>query len=121
QSGHEWWVDADRVLHWSQHRGRDLTGQVQLVEGRHISTARYTLALEPIVNDLLAIPADQQYADSEQFVIDDGASIRRFGRRQDQIVYAGFVTESTLRALAAADLKKLTRGGLGGGLELGDG
>jgi hypothetical protein len=109
QSGHEWWVDADRILWWSLHRGRDLTGSVQLHEGRHITAARYSLALDPVINDLLAVPADQQYTESEQFVIDDDSSIRRFGRRQDQIVYAGYVTESTLRPLASADLKRLTK------------
>jgi hypothetical protein len=107
QSGDEWWVDDQRILRWWQKRGRDLTGRVQLVTGRHVIGMRYTLDLEPVVNDLLAVPADEQYALSQAFRVDNDASIRAIGRRQDQINYTGFVTESTLRPLAEKDLKRL--------------
>jgi hypothetical protein len=102
-----WWVDEHRVMHWSRRRGHDLTGRVQLVEGRHVSALRYSLALGPIVNDLLAVPGDDAYAQAEQFVIDDDASIRRVGRRQDQISYTGMVTAATIRPLAKRDLARL--------------
>lgn len=108
-SGHEWWVDEDRVLHWYRRRGRDCSGQVQLVEGRHVHNARYSLALGPIVNDLLVIPSDDTYAKTESLVIEDDASIRQVGRRQDQRLYTGLVTESTLRPLGTQDLRKLTK------------
>ena len=107
RSNETWWVDEHRVMHWSRHRGKDLTGRVQLVEGRHLTGLRYSLALGPIVNDLLAVPGDEAYAQSQQFVLDNDASIRRFGRRQDQISYTGMVTESTIKPLAKRDLARL--------------
>lgn len=103
----EWWVDAQRQLWWQRRRGGNKTGSVQVVEGRHIVNHRYSLALGPIVNDLLAVPADERYAKSQAFVIDDDASIQRFGRRQDQRTYSSMVTESTIRPLALKDLTKL--------------
>jgi hypothetical protein len=96
-------------LHCYQRRGRDCSGQVQLVEGRHIHNARYSLALGPIVNDLLVIPSDDTYAKTESLVLEDDASIRQVGRRQDQRLYTGLVTESTLRPLGTQDLRKLTK------------
>jgi hypothetical protein len=103
----EWWVDWQRQLWWQHRRGTNKTGSVQLVEGRHIVDHRYSLALGPIVNDLLAVPADEPYSTSNSFTVDDDASILKVGRRQDQRTYGSVVTESTIRPLALKDLNKL--------------
>lgn len=107
RSTEEWWVDDLRQAWWQRRRGRNLTGSVQLVDGVHIVGGRYTLALGPLKNDLLVVPADERYALSQTFAIDDDASIKRFGRRQDQLTYDSLVTKSTLLPVARRDLNRL--------------
>lgn len=109
KSGDEWYVDDQRRLWWMARRGRNKTASVSLVEGIHIVRGRYSVALGPIVNDLLVVPANQQYAISQSFSIQDDASIKKIGLRQDQLTYTIGVTESALRPVAQKDLRRLTK------------
>jgi hypothetical protein len=106
-SNEEWYVDENRNAYWTRRRGRNRTAAVQLVENIHVAGGRYTLALGPIKNDLLVVPANEAYASSESFVIDDDDSIKRYGRRQEQLTYTTGVTKASLLPVARRDLNRL--------------
>lgn len=82
ESGQEWWVDPDTMaMHWGI-KGRDKTGTVQLIAGRHISEWRLPSSIGPVVNDLEAFPLNDRYQVFQTIQVENAASIAAIGRRQ---------------------------------------
>lgn len=108
-AGQEWRVDGDRVLEWRAKLGRNLRSTVQLVEGREIVSFRYPHALTPVVNDLLVVPANADYARTNSVVVRDSASIRQFGVRSDTVVVTDAVVEGMLRPRGLARMGQLAK------------
>lgn len=116
-SGQEYWVDPlTRDFSWQFRKGRDLTGSVGLSLGRHITTYTLPDSIEPLVNDLLAVPSNELYAQTQALAVFDDDSIALYGRQQGSKDYLIGVTESALRPAATADLARLVK--LGASIEM---
>jgi hypothetical protein len=118
KSGQEWWIDPEtRELSWEVRHGRDLTGSVQLVEGRHVdSDWRIPDDIADVVNELTGIPSNEAYAVTQALVVQDLASQFAVGLRQDSAVFTEGVTKATLSQAATLELRR--RIDLGVSLEL---
>lgn len=82
QTGQEWWIDPDTLaFHWGI-KGSDLTGTVQLVEGRHIADWRAPTELDAVINDLEAFPTNDRFQRMQTVHVENAASIAAVGRRQ---------------------------------------
>lgn len=83
ETGQEWWIEHDtQAFHWGI-QGSDLTGTVQLIEGRHIADWRAPTSSDPVVNDLEAFPTNDRYQMRQTIRVENPASIAAIGRRQD--------------------------------------
>ena len=117
QSGQEYAIDpVTRDFEWRFRLGQDLTGKVGLALGRHITTYTLPDSIDPLVNDLLAVPSNDLYSLTQALAVFDDDSIAMYGRRQGSKDYLIGVTESALRPVATADLARLVK--LGASLEM---
>jgi hypothetical protein len=82
EAGQEWWVDPDTLtFHWGR-KGTDLTGTIQVSEGRHVADWRLPTSLDPVINDLQAYPLNERYQAMQTITVTNPASITAVGRRQ---------------------------------------
>jgi hypothetical protein len=89
ESGQEWWIEPDTLIMWWGVKGRDLTGSIQLSEGRHISDWRAPTSIAPVINDLEAFPTSDRAALRQTVRVENAASISAIGRRQGSAGIAG--------------------------------
>lgn len=106
ESDAEWQVTPERVLRVVKRLGRDVSARRQLVEQRQIVGGRFSHIGDPVRNELLAIPANADFARTTAVVVADGDSIRAEGLRQDTVVFEGMTTETQLEPAAKAALKR---------------
>lgn len=110
-SGQEWasWLADDRalVIQWRPQVGGDATQQVVFTEGVNCIAARSEMTINGLVNDLLALADDQQYARARGARVQSRGSVGRFGRMQDTLRYTGMVNQSSLGPRAERDIKLL--------------
>lgn len=100
--------DTDAIaLEFRRRVGRDQTGSVLLVEGYHVIDGTITRSRANLVNDRLAVSADQNYQDAAITVVVDGDSIAAYGRRQDTARYPNVGDAWALATRARADLQTL--------------
>jgi hypothetical protein len=85
------------VMYWGV-KGSDLTGTVQLIDGRHISDWRAPTSLAPVINDLEGFPTNDRGSIRQSVIAEDGASIAAVGRRQGSQGIAGGPYASHIRA-----------------------
>lgn len=112
-AGHlEYRMKPGRILEARAHLGDDLTDSVQLVWGVDVVGGDYVGDIRPLVNDLLAVPGDNEYERSGSVVVRDTASIQAHGVRQDTRTFDGFVTKTSLRPVAERQLAILVKQGL---------
>jgi hypothetical protein len=116
-SGQDYIVDpVTRNFRWCFRCGDDLSGSIELSLGRHISSYTLPDSIDPIVNDLLAIPSNDLYSHTSALAVFDDDSITQYGRLQGSRDFAVGVTESALRPVATAELGRLTN--LGSAIEM---
>lgn len=84
-SRQEWWIIPDTLAFRWGIKGSDLTGTVCLIEGRHLSDWRAPETIDPVYNDLRAVPSNNRAGRFDSVFVEDGASIAAVGIRQNQI------------------------------------
>lgn len=106
-SGQEWWIKPDTLaMRWGR-KGSDKTGRVQLIEGRHFTDWRLPETIEPIYNDIRAIPSNSRASLFDSIFVEDAESIAAVGVRQQTITiergsYGIHIRATALAALAEA-------------------
>jgi hypothetical protein len=116
-SGQDYVIDpTTRDFQWCFQCGTNLSGSVELSLGRHITGYTLPDSLDPVVNDLLAVPSNEVYAVTQALAVFDDDSIARYGRLQGSRDFTVGVTESALRPVATAELARLTQ--LGAAIEM---
>lgn len=78
-----------------------------LWEGYNVVGGSVRPSISRIVNDLLAVANDRDWQRAGVARVEDGASIRAYGRRQESQRYAGHTRASSLETVARADLARL--------------
>jgi hypothetical protein len=112
ESGQEWWIDAEtKALRWGT-KGTDLTGTVQVVEGRHISNWRFPQSIAPVINDLQAFPLNDRARFNQTINVENTASIAAVGRRQGSVGIEGGSRGAHIRNRAIATVNELAALGL---------
>lgn len=113
ETGQEWWVDPETMaFHWGI-RGRDLTGTVQLIEGRHLTADwRVPTSLDPVVNDLEAFPLNDRYQQMQTVRVENVESIGAVGRRQGSAGIAGGSHAAHIRGRAFGMVNELAAQGV---------
>lgn len=106
ESGAEWEITHERILRFLRRLGRDVSASRQLVQGRQIVAGSVSQFGDAVRNELLAIPADQDFVRTTSVVVADADSRRRRGLRQDTVVFDGMTTETQLKPAALAELAK---------------
>lgn len=99
----EWDIDDDRNASFGKHIGADRRATVHLAEGRHVVDFSLDDDLWTITNDILGIPARRGFAESRAFQVEDGDSIRGYGRMQGTLV----VPEITKHAITPVIKRQL--------------
>lgn len=116
RSEQEYAVDpVSRDFVWRYRLGVDRSRTVELRLGRHITAYSLPDSIDPMVNDLLAVPSNELYARTQAVAVFDDDSIATYGRQQGSRDYLVGVTESALRPVATADVQRLAR--LGASIE----
>lgn len=117
QSGQEYAIDPEtRDFAWRFRVGDDLSAKVGLAHGRHITSYTLPDSIDPLINDLLAVPSNELYSKTQALAVFDDDSIARYGRQQGSRDYLVGVTESALRPAATADVARLSK--LGAAIEM---
>lgn len=111
-SNHEYDVglDANRriVAEFRARVGRDQRGRVLLIEGRDVLGGQIAPTSYDLVNDLLAVSADGDWAAVEHAVVLDGDSLETYGRHQGVAAYDYTTRRATLVPRAEEDLVTLS-------------
>lgn len=103
--------NPDRSLEIRNRLGIDRFASVTLAWGRDIVDGEYIASRRPVVNDLLALPADTEFKSSDAVVVYDADSIEAGRRRQGTRIYPNFIGRGELRAAAKADLRRMVAQG----------
>ena len=110
QVGYEWRIslqdDLSVLFEFRQHLGRNLAHQVVVREGVHFADADLTLTTTGMVNDLLAVSNNDDFANATAQVALNYSSIQQYRRRQATKTYDNLVAGSALYAAAKADVRK---------------
>jgi hypothetical protein len=111
QTGQEWWIDPDTLaFHWGR-KGTDLTGTVQVCEGRHIADWRLPTSLDPVINDLQAYPLNDRHQAMQTITVTNPASITAVGRRQGSAGIPGGSHAVHIRNRAIGTVNELAASG----------
>ena len=103
-------VDADRRIaaEFRAQVGADRRGSVLLIEGRDVLGGQIAPTSYDLVNDLLAVSADGDWAAVEHAVVLDGDSLEAYGRHQGVAAYDYTTRRATLVPRAEEDLVTLS-------------
>lgn len=107
ESDAEYQITPARILRFFRRLGRDVSATRQLVEDRQIVDFQFARFPDAARNEILAIPADQDFVRTTAVVVADSASRRRKGLRQETVVFDGMTTETQLEPAAKAVLKRM--------------
>ena len=104
-----WWTvepDPDDGVQTFTFRTRflDRRGTVLLVEGVNVVGGSVRPTISTIVNDLTGVAADRTWDRAHLARMEDGSSIRAYGRRQETRRYPGHTREASLEPAVLADL-----------------
>lgn len=103
-------VDVDSLaiaFEFRTQTGRDRTGYVSLCEGYHIADGTVASTIANLINDRLAVSAEQSWDTAVSAVALNGPSIRLYGHKQDTQSYYGFATPTALANRARSELAVL--------------
>lgn len=89
-----------------QQVGEDKSGDILLAEGYNVADVEITTSTADIENKILAVSADDDWADAMFVRVGDGASIAEHGLRQGTRRYNGVTSPGVLAGLATAELKR---------------
>lgn len=95
--GHEWRVDADRVLHFARRIGRDRSATVVLLAGRHCTAPRVRTSIEGMINDLSVMGGDPGEWRGAESRVTNNASVNRYGLRQGTMILNNIRTRRSRR------------------------
>lgn len=109
---YEWRVSIDdatlyTVAEFRNEIGRDLWGEVAITEGAEPLDGDYTITRDGIVNSLLGIANDDNYASKQRYVAKDRGSIDTYGEIQKAKRYPGLVTKAVIYPVTRADVERL--------------
>lgn len=107
-TGHEWDVTLDTNLKISAEFRKRVgrTKRVILADGYNVTAGQVAPSVDPVVNEIIAIPEEQQWERTARSVVVDASSVTRFGRVQETRRYAGLSGPESLFTRARLDLER---------------
>lgn len=97
--GHEWTVNADRVLTFRKRIGQDKTATAILTYPRHIIDGSISRSKRDVVNDLTTTGGPPGQWNRIAIRESDGKSIATYGLRQDALTFDRFSSQNARRIL----------------------
>lgn len=79
--------DLRVVAEFRERVGSDKTGSVLLIEGRDVLDGTIALSTYDLVNDILAVSGDDEWAAADHIIVTDPDSIDTYGRQQGTAAY----------------------------------
>jgi hypothetical protein len=109
-SGQQYRVDLNddwtSTFQFRQRVGEEKQGEILLAEGYNVADVEIVTNADDIENDILAVSADDDWADAAFTYVRDGKSIRDRGRQQGTRRYYGLNSPGALAERALVELKQ---------------